>query len=312
MAFGQGHKPRFPENVKGKPAKKPDCFTDGGVKNPSNQQWAVVGFGIWHEVASVGTEEPTLHHERYVDDGVARWGPMAGFSTSSTRNELAGGILSLFIPKPVHIASDSSGFVDKANFLIKAAHIWLMTYGSSHHASRNPCGTVWGLQIDGDLWEIFWMGLLVRGPFSVRITWVKGHATQADIASGRSTHENRKGNNHADDAATWGTESHQPGMLALTRWLASRHIKYIKLMSRVQSLIVKMLIAEKEARSKMLPKDDKGKVEKPTVAVEDILRYDSTSDSIKLDLLNPPIGAHKYEGNQHLMEAVHYFLNHLK
>ena len=42
--FGQGGAPKFPEDVQGRPGKVPDTFTDGSVKNPTDQAWALGGF----------------------------------------------------------------------------------------------------------------------------------------------------------------------------------------------------------------------------------------------------------------------------
>ena len=154
--FGQGGAPTFPKAVQGLPSKDPDQFTDGGVTNPNNQLWSIGGFGVWTKQYDDNSTTPTLFHERYVDEGTSRCGPMAGFRTSSTRNELAGGILALLVPSPVHIASDSRGFFEKANYLIGAAELWILSYGTEIHSCRNPCGRVWGLQVDGVLWEIFW------------------------------------------------------------------------------------------------------------------------------------------------------------
>ena len=229
--FGQGEKPKCPEGINGKPAAQPDLFSDGGVKNPTNQTWALGGFGIWTGTRISPDEEmdaalqqdnqaPQLFHQREADEGMARWGPLAGFGTSSTRNELAAALLGLMLPRPVHIGSDSDTFVKKANFLLKAAKRWNITLGTKHHTTRNPMGKPWGMQADGDLWEIFWGAILTRGPDTCAFTWVKGHATEEDIVKGITDANRRYGNDQADRAANEGISAHIPGLLALCRWNA--------------------------------------------------------------------------------------------
>ena len=243
--FGQGAAPNFPEAVVGRPALKPEVFTDGGVKNPTNQMWALGGFGMWTKTVREQlekeeiAEEKLFYHQREADQDFARWGPLAGFGTSSTRNELAAGILGLMLPRAVHIGSDSKAFVDKANSLKRAARHWNVTFGTQYHSTRNPCGKPWGMQVDGDLWLILWEALLIRGPATAAFTWVKGHATEADIAKGISDAELRNGNRNADKAATEGTDAHRPGLLALTRWAAARHAAYIKFMHKINAFYSK-------------------------------------------------------------------------
>ena len=43
----------------------------------------------------------------------------------------------------------------------------------------------------------------------VTVTWVKGHAKLADVASGRTTHEDMVGNNGADELAVLGAAQHE-------------------------------------------------------------------------------------------------------
>ena len=67
-------------------------------------------------------------------------GSIAGQRCSSTRTELAAGILAATAPCSVHQATDSRVYCNKVN---------LMLNGKSP-ASKRP----WGIQTDGDLWGI--------------------------------------------------------------------------------------------------------------------------------------------------------------
>ena len=59
-----------------------------------------------------------------------------------------------------------------------------------------------------DLWEL--LGQELRGrASSVSVSWVKGHATSVDIARGRSTTIDKRGNDGADAPAVVGARLHR-------------------------------------------------------------------------------------------------------
>ena len=60
---------------------------------------------------------------------------------------------------------------------------------------------------DGDLWLIFVSNLIVRGPSTLRVSKVKGHATEEDLRNGKSTQFLKDGNDGADAQATTGLEN---------------------------------------------------------------------------------------------------------
>ena len=136
------------------------------------------------------------------------------------------------------------------------------------------------MQTDGDLWEIFWGAILMRGPGSVRITWVKGHATEDDIAKGISSIELRYGNDQADLAATAGTNAHLPGLLALSRWAAKRHADYVAFMHRIHKFIVAMCKAEKKRRHESKPKQPDGKVAPLLKSITGAIPYSKLAKAI--------------------------------
>ena len=61
-----------------------------------------------------------------------------------------------------------------------------------------------GVQTDGGLWEQAWLAILKRGVANQTLRKVKGHATQEDIEAGRSTPEDKKGNDNSDANADRG------------------------------------------------------------------------------------------------------------
>ena len=94
--------------------------------------------------------------------------------------------------------------------------------------------------------------LLERGGAeNQRLRKVKGHATAEDIKEGKSTIEDKLGNDKSDSNADDGVRKiGGVGLVRLGEWLAKRHQTYIKFMAKIQKVIAAVTIAEKEERSK--------------------------------------------------------------
>ncbi len=74
-----------------------------------------------------------------VEDGLKLYTGLAGYGCSSTRAELAAGILALTAPGPVHIGTDSKAFRDRALYVIDRCK-----------RGKKP-RRAWSTQRDGDL-----------------------------------------------------------------------------------------------------------------------------------------------------------------
>ena len=73
----------------------------------------------------------------------------------------------------------------KANRLIAAAEREIEEETNGTKVKRgNPFGKPWGLQIDGDLWQLAWEAVKTRGAGNQTLRKVKGHATEKDVANG--------------------------------------------------------------------------------------------------------------------------------
>ena len=94
----------------------------------------------------------------------------------------------------------------------------------------------WGLQKDGDLWELFERLANEKGLNSLLISWVKGHAKQKDIDEGRSSPTKQAGNNAADDLADLGVADHCSGLLQLANYYASKQRQYRYLIHRIHKM----------------------------------------------------------------------------
>ena len=154
-------------------------------------------------------------------------GVLAGRLGSSTRAELLW---------PMHFASDSRAFCDKANIIIAAPDMW----------PRRP----YALQRDGDLWQHFHEGLIARGPNSFRVSWHKAHATLDAISSGAVSSHHAVHNSIADYAAGKGDEAcGREGLVQLCAFHARKQQAYIKLMLDINLLLTRVMQHDQELRS---------------------------------------------------------------
>ena len=178
--------------------------------------------------------ELELTHHLVCNNGIRVFAAIGGFSGSSTRNELAAGIISMCAYGPVHLASDSKIFVDEANKIIK-------------NLTRNPEDkSNYSTKSDGDLWAYFVKVVKDKGLRSVRFTWVKGHATDEHVAKGIITTIHKEGNHIADACADIGVKCHGEGMNYLASAYNKRHGLYTVFMTKVVKHIVEAHMIHRE------------------------------------------------------------------
>ncbi len=111
-----------------------------------------------HITRQLRQPEFEIAHWEQKKDGLRVFTPLPGFGCSSTRSELCAGILALAADSPVHIATDSQAFLDKALHVLDLCK-----------QNRNP-RKPWGIQRDGDLWSIFHIFAKAKGHNSIKIT----------------------------------------------------------------------------------------------------------------------------------------------
>ena len=80
-------------------------------------------------------------------------------------------------------------------------------------------GRHWQLINDGDLWAQAFTVLKNRGPASVLITKVKGHAKEKDVVESSLLQEYKRGNDTADLEANKGLKSNGDGKLEFGKYL---------------------------------------------------------------------------------------------
>ena len=171
-----------------------NVYTDGSWQLPLVYYFALGGAGVWwpgrqlHK-HKISRGEAELAYASEEADGVRLATNIGGYSGSSTRTELAAGILALLNHGPVHLGSDSAAFVNRAQQLVLDVK------------AGRPMSQCWQTTADGDLWLHLELAIRAKGPDSIQFTWIKGHATDAHIAAGITTLANKVGNDHADQIA---------------------------------------------------------------------------------------------------------------
>ena len=103
-----------------------NVYTDGSYKNNRRAFFSLAGAGVWWhkrnlEVDPLSPSEMEMAFGTQEREGVALRTALAGHGGSSTRAEIAAGILASQAPKAVNIGSDSQSFVSKANHIARLA-----------------------------------------------------------------------------------------------------------------------------------------------------------------------------------------------
>ena len=93
---------------------------------PRQKFLALRGSGVWWPERDLKTRplsvaEQAIAWEKQDEYGIRLYAKIGGYSGSSTRTEIAAGIIAACANGPVHIGSDSEVFVPKPNASLKAS-----------------------------------------------------------------------------------------------------------------------------------------------------------------------------------------------
>ena len=144
-----------------------NVYTDGSLDNSVRQHWCLRGSrGVMAKkrackppaLTARGRDElrGTNEWRRKAQNVVGRiWGG------SSTRTELAAGIIAIAAQGPVHIGTDSSAFEEKAK--------WVLGMIDEGRKTNRP----WETQKDGDLCKMFHDFAKIKGGHAIKISKVK-------------------------------------------------------------------------------------------------------------------------------------------
>ena len=150
---------------------------------------------------------------------------------------------------------------------------------------QTPYKHKWAQLKDGDLSGFVVEMVRERGPESVAITKIKGHATQRVVDEGKVEEREKQGNDQADKAADEGATKSQGKVQRFAELYAWRHGPYRKFMTRIQQYIValrkeeKRLKQEDEKETDLFEKKEGGKQQ-----VQKHLRYAKTGEAFKLHM----------------------------
>ena len=122
---------------------------------------------------------------------------LVGHRASSTRAQLGAGIAAMMAKAPTHQGTDSMSYLVKAQEILKCK------------LPKKP----WNILTDGDLWKWFAEVVEAKGAEAIRLTKMKGHATDQMVQEGKVKQEHKDGNDGSDEAADIGVEQHGNGLL---------------------------------------------------------------------------------------------------
>ena len=240
--------PNIAVPVQGEAPVEPNAFSDGSFKNTKGPFWHLGGAGVWwvnREAKDMTEQERRIVEHKEKDGGLMLWCPFNSSLNSSTRCELAAASLALLAPVPVNTGIDNATVVLKRNRIIKHDGRQLLGGTNSILHRPNPTRKTWSQEKDGDLWEVFAKLVRQRGPKSAKITKVKGHATEEMVQQGKVKAEEKRGNDHVDEAADAGATKSQGRLKIFGELYSRRHECYRKLMAQVQTFVVELKKEEK-------------------------------------------------------------------
>ena len=119
-----------------------------------------------------------------------------------------------------------------------------------------------------------------RGPWSVTITKVKGHATQEMVDEGKVEEEEKKGNDGSDEAADLGATESQGKVAKFAGLYSWRHQLYRKMMMRVQKYIVGLKVEDKRLREDERQKDPFERKDERKVKIANRLIYAGAQEEV--------------------------------
>ena len=290
-----------------------NVYTDGSWLFPLKQFLGLGGTGVWWPRRSLDREncdrryylplseaERALAQHEQREDGLRIYSRIGGYAGSSTRTELAAGIIGLSAHGPVHIGSDSRAFVDTANKYINLIN--------RKARIKKP----WKLISDGDLWQHFYEAVQAKGTNAIRITWVKGHATEEHIKKRITNEQDKIGNDVADKCADIGTALHGEDLIKLSKIMQRRHNKYLNFMKEVSHHIVEAYMIHRrllQLRAKQQSSSDDEAKAKITF---EPLTYANASDAKPLTIAGTVAHFKKFYNLNPNAKHAEYFLRDIK
>ena len=163
------------------------------------------------------------------------WVALSGHRCSSTRTEIAAGIVAASAEGPQHQGTDSQCYLDKLKKILNGECL----------TKKRP----WLIQTNGDLWELLEKMIKAKGKKAFKATKVKGHATDKQVEQGKHKKEHKEGNDEADRLATQGIAEHGDDTIQLGTFYARRQQDLLRLTITMQKFIVDVVKTAGNLRS---------------------------------------------------------------
>ena len=292
----------MPRREHGRPPKDINVYADGGLTAPTNQHFSIPAAGVFiknrfhlddGDDAQLEPAEAQFENSYKQQRGRCTRLAIPGLINSSTRSEGHGLLVALCTKGPLHIGIDNKAVVGRACRLIDLAtnicrlrddDVAMQTkegYGCEIVGRmRKPEAKHWKLQKDGDVWQAIWRLILAKGPEAIKVTKVKGHATDEDVREGVATAADKAGNDVADSIVREANALHGKATIDLAHWLEKRHTAYCTMMGEVQQIIIRMLSLDKEERDRRRQETDPfGHTSIPKLLIPISLQYDAGENS---------------------------------
>ena len=231
------------------PPEEINVYSDGSLINTRTNSFKLAGAGVWwpnrkHSGICVRTSDQPLSEAeldlafaRQKEDGLELSVAIAGMGGSSTRAEIAAGIIAMAADCEVHMGTDSKAFMDRAKIILQMI--------KEQRKPKRP----WSTQKDGDLWQICCEMEKIKGHNNIQISKVKGHATDKNIQDGIATLKDKRGNDRADSAADEGVTDHSDGICKISRIQAKSQHAYICFTKAVHNHILEAFYKRKYLES---------------------------------------------------------------
>ena len=218
-----------------------NVYSAGSLINTKTHSFKLAGAFVWwpkrnneNKPLSGAEYFMTFHHQ---EEGLALKAAIVGLGGSSTRAEIAAGSIAMAANEEVHMGMDSQSFLTRANIILQMV--------KDNRRPKRP----WSIQKDGDLWPN-------KGPESIRISKVKGHATETNIEAGIATKEDKEGNDKADKYADEGVKGHTEELVEISGVLARRQNKYVEFDKNIHDHILEAFYKRKFLECIELNKDE--------------------------------------------------------
>ena len=248
----------LPDPIQQLAPPSPNVFTDGSIQWPYPAHWAAgaAAFKLPEETRHMPGSSQVQDYCRpssWFQDAYHL--PLVGPACSSTRAEALAVLAVLCQPFAMHVATDSQVVHDRiARWLDKGLPVCITDPSDEAQVSLPP---QWLLKpflfmLDGDLWQCIAQIVARRQLPSFAITKVKSHLGSADIALGRISAANQRGNEIADAVADEGAELKYSSVgldPATLKLLNGRRASLIALTFNVQRMQAAILLEASQRQS---------------------------------------------------------------